>query len=221
MDDRRPSGTTPGKTWVFLVRHGECEGNREGLFRGRRDFPLNETGRNQAAALAEALRGHRIDRVYTSPLSRATETGEAIAALQGCPVEVRQAFTDIALGPWEGQKKSEVAEEYPVEWGVWLSCPERLRLEGAETLEDVRRRAFASLEALVRIHEGGTFAVVTHRAVIKPLLAACLRVAEPYFWRFHLDNASHSLLLHDRERGWCLSALNRTDHLKEFVVEWS
>jgi probable phosphoglycerate mutase len=162
-----------------------------------------------------------IDQVYTSPLSRARETAEAIASARPCPVETRQAFTDIALGTWEGRKKTDVAEEFPVEWGLWLSCPERLHLPGAETLEDVRRRAFASLETLVRTREGGTFAVVTHRAVVKPLLAACLRLAEPYFWRFHIDNASYSVLTHDRDRGYCLVSLNRTDHLADFVAEWA
>ncbi|HQL03270.1 MAG TPA: histidine phosphatase family protein, partial [Synergistales bacterium] len=58
---------TENTTTVILVRHGECEGNREGLFRGRTDFPLNETGKEQARALAEALRPLAPSAVYSSP----------------------------------------------------------------------------------------------------------------------------------------------------------
>ena len=53
-------------TRILLVRHGECAGNREGRFRGRVDFPLNETGLAQARALAGALKSVPLDRIFTS-----------------------------------------------------------------------------------------------------------------------------------------------------------
>lgn len=209
-----------GMTTVILIRHGECEGNREGLFRGRTDFPLNETGRQQAKALGEALAAFSPSTVFSSPLSRATETARFIAERTGAGLEIRQGFNNMALGGWENRKKTDIEQEFPEEWSLWLSHPERLQIPGAESLSDVRRRSFANLDTLVKGSPGKTFAIVTHRAVLKPLLAEALGFNEPCFWRIHVDTASFSLLKHDRERGYCLTLLNQTHHLESFISEW-
>jgi len=207
-------------TTVILIRHGECEGNREGLFRGRTDFPLNETGREQARSLAEAIKPMAPSIVYSSPLNRAEETARIISEGCGAELVLRQGFINIALGRWENRKKSDIEQEYPEEWKLWLSHPERLHIAGGESLGDVRRRAFANLDALVKGHSGGTLAIVSHRAVLKPLLAEVLDIGDPYFWKVHLDTASFSILKHEKDRGYCLISLNQTYHLKQFISEW-
>jgi len=98
--------------------------------------------------------------------------------------------------------------------------PEKLQVEDMETLYEVQKRAKICLDNLVSKHKGETLAVVSHRAVLKPLIAACLNIASPYFWRIHLDTASYSLLSHKEGRGYCLVQLNQTKHLKEYVTEW-
>ena len=208
-------------TRILLVRHGECAGNREGRFRGRVDFPLNETGLAQARALAGALKSVPLDRIFTSPLLRARQTADCLAEGRDLPVEVREGFTNVALGPWEGRLKEEIAQECPVEWSLWLHHPERLRLPQGETLGDVARRALSNLEHLVRTYPGSTFAVVTHRTVLKPLLATCLGMAEPSFWRTHVETASISRLRHTPRQGYCLTGLNDTHHLESFQSEWN
>lgn len=208
------------RTTILLVRHGECAENRDGVFRGRRDVPLNENGIRQAEALAEELQRYAPTALFTSPLERAKHTALVIGHRAGIPVEERSGFTNMALGPWEGQPKALIRETYPEEWELWLRHPERLALPGAETLDDVQRRAFANLEHLVRHRSGTTFAVVTHRAVIKPLLAACLDIQPPAFWRLHVDTASYSVLFHEEGRGYCCTLLNQTRHLPDVVSEW-
>jgi broad specificity phosphatase PhoE len=209
------------KTAIILVRHGECKGNREGLFRGRSDFPLNENGFAQAKALAgELANSFSACSVYSGPLSRARSTATEIASAMGVSMEISERLNNMSLGAWEGQPKRRIQEEYPEEWNLWLSNPERLRLEGAETLEDVRLRAFAEVNRLVRVHQGETFIIVTHRAVLKPVIASALEIAPPYFWRIHVDTASYSVLTHEESRGYCLVSLNQTRHLPELVSEW-
>ena len=212
--------TEKNMTTVILIRHGECEGNREGLFRGRTDFPLNEAGRKQARSLAEAIKPMTPSIVYSSPLLRAEETARIISEGCGAELALRQGFINIALGRWENRKKADIQQEYPEEWRLWLSHPERLRMAGGETLGDVRRRAFANLDVLVKGHAGGVFAIVSHRAVLKPLLAEVLDIGDPYFWKVHLDTASFSILRHEKDRGYCLTTLNQTYHLGRFISEW-
>jgi len=207
-------------TTVVLVRHGECEGNREGLFRGRTDFPLNASGLRQARALAKELASLGISKIYSSPLSRARTTAEMITEETGAPLEISQGFQNITLGPWDGKSKDFVRREYPREWEIWLSHPEELELPGAESMGALQERSFQALEEAVARHEGETFAVVTHRALLKPLLARCLGIESPYFWRLHLDTASYSMLRHEKNRGYCCTLLNQTNHLEDLISEW-
>jgi len=206
-------------TTILLIRHGETAGNREGLFRGHKDFPLNENGIRQAKALAQELACRQIDAIYSSPLSRAMETARPLAEPRGLPVMEEPGFLDLHFGDWEGRSKEEVAQEQPELWKIWMSQPERLRREGAETLAEMQERSYGALQRLVGEQRGKTIAVVSHRAVLKALIARCLDIREPYFWKIHLDTASYSLLEHRLERGYALMLLNQTHHLADFVRE--
>jgi len=205
---------------IILARHGECEGNIKGMFRGRTDFPLNERGLIQARDLAKELKNFPLKHIYTSPLSRARQTAEAIGQERGIEVKVEEQFNNIELGSWEGQFKEEIARLYPREWELWVNNPEKLQVKDMETLYDVQKRTKACLDSLVSRYDGEVLVVVSHRAVLKPLIAACLNIASPYFWRIHLDTASYSLLSYKEGRGYCLLQLNQTKHLKEYVTEW-
>jgi broad specificity phosphatase PhoE len=207
-------------TLIILVRHGECEGNIKEKFRGRIDFPLNERGFIQAQDLALELKNFPLKYIYTSPLSRARQTAEAISRQCRVKVKMEERFNNIELGSWEGCFKKEIAELYPKEWELWINNPEKLRVQDMETLYDVQKRAKACLDSLVSKRNGETFAIVTHRAVLKPLIAACLNIASPYFWKTHMDTASYSLLSHKEDKGYSLIQLNQTKHLKEYVSEW-
>ena len=73
---------------ICVVRHGETDWNTAGILQGWLDVPINERGRMQARELAQAFAGSRFAWVYTSPLSRASETAEIIAALLRLPPPV-------------------------------------------------------------------------------------------------------------------------------------
>ena len=208
-------------TLIIFVRHGECEGNIKGMFRGRMDFPLNERGMIQVQDLAQELKDFSIKYIYTSPLKRARKTAEAIGEKCDIKFKIEEKFNNVELGNWEGCYKKEIADQYPNEWKLWINNPEELRVEGMETLFNVQKRAKECLDRLVLEHKDETLALVTHRAVLKPLIAACLNISSPYFWRIHLDTASYSLLLYKEEKGSCLIQLNQTKHLKDYISEWA
>jgi broad specificity phosphatase PhoE len=206
-------------TMILLIRHGETLGNRDGMFRGQKDFPLNENGRAQARSLAEELAAWRIDALYSSPLSRAMETARPLAEARGLSVIEEAGFNNIRLGDWEGRLKREIEAEQPELWKVWIREPEKLKREGAETLGQVQERSYTALMEIIGERTGGQIALVSHRAVLKPLIARCLGIREPYFWRIHMDTAAYSILEHTAEQGFLLTLLNQTHHLKEFIRE--
>ena len=95
-------------TRIYLVRHGTTEWNKEEIFRGRIDCKLNDTGLAEARALEGYFRGVVIDSIYSSPLSRAAETAQAVAVPKGLTVIPDPAFIDLDYGEWQGLPLKEV-----------------------------------------------------------------------------------------------------------------
>lgn len=148
-----------GAHHLFLVRHGQTALNAEGRLRGLANPPLDGTGIAEARAVAEALASAGIVEVRCSPLDRAVTTARIIAERCGCAVETDPAFNDRDYGPWTGHVKQDVVAEF----GSVDAAP------GVEPISRVLERAVPALERLVR-SSGGPVCVVTHDAVIRPLL---------------------------------------------------
>ena len=208
------------RTTIILVRHGECSANVEERFRGRVDFDLNELGREQAEQIGQALVKLRPAALYSSPLKRAVQSLEPAARQLGLDIAIEEGLNNVAFGSWEGRKKSEIAREQPGLWHTWKTNPEDLSFPGMESLCEVGRRARAVVDRLVRAHAGETIALCTHRTVLKPLVPCILDMQRPWFWKFHFDNASISILIHD-DKGYSVFSLNRTDHLTRLNREWN
>lgn len=208
------------KTNVILIRHGECDGNAKDMFRGQMDFPLNERGLKQAYEAGQAARELGIEAIYSSPLLRARQTAQSVADACGLQIVLCPGINNVCLGAWEGRVKEQIAVEQPDLWKTWMNDPEDLTFPGMEPLTEVMARSRVALDEIVKTHRGGTVALVSHRTTLKPLVASCLNVPKPWFWRFHFDTASLTTLLND-ERGYSLLHLNMTYHLSEYRSEWN
>lgn len=153
---------TSDKHSLFLIRHGRTVLNAEGRLRGLADPVLDPQGINEANATANALRLHGIELVVSSPLQRAATTARIIAEAAGVDCVIDDAFNDRDYGAWTGKLKEKVIEQ----WGSIDSAP------GVEPESVVRNRALKALDALISKSEATSFAIVTHDAVIRPILAS-------------------------------------------------
>jgi glucosyl-3-phosphoglycerate phosphatase len=155
---------------ILLARHGETDDNIEPIrIQGRRDTPLNATGRAQAAELAQRVAGEGIASVWSSALSRARETAEIVRSrlgLRGVWVDERLAEGD--RGHLEGRYWRDVAVEDPEVFAAWRRAGEDFRFPGGESLREQTERTLAALDdiraagplpALVVAH-GGSIRVV-------------------------------------------------------------
>ncbi len=133
-------------TELLLVRHGETDWNRERRWQGHADPPLNEAGRAQAAELAAALAGERLDAIYASDLRRAYETAEILGARLGLPVTSDPDLREIDVGSWSGLTREQLAGR---EWD-------------GETQEAHRKRVLRAVRRVARLHPAGRVLVVTH-----------------------------------------------------------
>jgi len=152
--------------WYFL-RHGQINSNLNKVYSGRSDEPLNAQGLQQAAQAAELISSKSIDRVISSPLARAGQTATIVAAAHNLKVSFDQAFNEMIFGPWEGLSEARVKQQYPLEWTLWNSRPQDLRLRHRETLEQLQARVIAGMRHIEAEGRGDNILVVSHVAVIR------------------------------------------------------
>jgi broad specificity phosphatase PhoE len=154
---------------ILLARHGETDDNIEPIrIQGRRDTPLNATGRAQAAELAERVAGEGIASLWSSQLSRARETAEIVGARLGLEPVVDERLAEGDRGELEGRYWRDVAREDPELYAAWRRAGETFRFPGGESLREQMDRTLAALAdvraagplpALVVAH-GGSIRVV-------------------------------------------------------------
>lgn len=200
-------------TRIYLVRHGTTDWNREEIFRGRAECPLNDTGRAEARALAAYFAEVPIAAVHSSPLSRALETARPVAESKGREVFPDPAFTDLDFGAWQGLPLKEAREKYPDLYRLWREQPGAVSFPGGESLARVRNRGW---EGLLRLAEGSprqTILIVTHRVVTKILICAALGLDDSCFWRVRQDSTAINCLEYDRGL-FHLALVNDTCHLR-------
>jgi broad specificity phosphatase PhoE len=154
-----------------LVRHGATEWNADKRAQGQADVALSKKGREQAHETARRLAGLPVDAVYSSDLSRAVETAEAIAEKHGLDVAMDPAFREIDQGEWTGLPVAEIQQRWPELWGAARHYSAR---PGGESPQQVRRRALEGLRRVVERHPHGTVVIASHGGTIRWLSAEVL-----------------------------------------------
>ena len=156
-----------GSKEVLLVRHGETEDNVARRFQGRSDSQLNERGRAQSRALAERLRGEGLRALYSSPLSRARETAEIVAAEVGLEVVFDERLVEADTGDWTGLLTEEIVAMAGAEYERWRSADPTFRFPNGESVAEQAARMAA---ALAEVAAGPLPAlVVTHGGTIRAI----------------------------------------------------
>ena len=201
-------------TLIVLVRHGQTEWNRVERFRGQADVPLEETGLAQAEATAQRIAAEwRPVAVYSSPLSRAVKTAEAIARQFGLSVQIHRGLTDINYGQWQGLTPDEARERWPELVDAWYRTPETAQIPGGETLNNLRVRTMEAVLELSARHPGKTIVLVGHTVVNRAILLGVLGLRNHRFWRLRQDTCAINVLEVDGDN-YTLVSMNDTCHLK-------
>jgi broad specificity phosphatase PhoE len=209
---------TKRRATLFLVRHGETEGQSSIRYYGRTDVPLSELGRAQMKAVRDALeRRHgapRFTAVFASPLSRALEGARLIADTRADIVTIDE-FIEVDFGLFEGLTAEEIRARHPEEFKRWNA--NRLAADyaypGGESRAAFSARVARGVERMLdllhrdRDTDDGTALVVAHRGVIRAI-ARSLAGVDPA-----IELASISILRH--EGRWLADLLDSTDHLAQ------
>src|SRR5512142_485335 len=170
VEARRRAPMNESLSGILLARHGETDDNRPPLrFQGFRDTPLNDTGRRQAAELAERVAGDGIASLWSSDLVRASETARIVGARIGLEPALDARLREASRGDWEGRLFDDVKREDPERYAAWMHAGAEFRFPGGESLQDQQDRVSAALED---IHRSATLPalVVCHGGSIRVML---------------------------------------------------
>ena len=199
----------------FLVRHGQTEWNRVGRAQGHSDPPLNAEGHGQARAVADRLRQVEFAGAYTSDLSRAAGTAEAIMSGRDTPLIHRPDLREQNFGEWEGLTYEEVRSRYTGEYEEMLNKNPAFVPPGGESDTDLLGRMAGTAARIAQRHAGvgGNILVVTHGGAIRAMIVSLLKAPADSLWQIRLSNAGLSIVTTFDEGGATIDLLNDTSHL--------
>jgi broad specificity phosphatase PhoE len=147
--DRAEGGAVAPGHALYLARHGETDDNRQPIrVQGFADTPLNETGRRQAAELAERVGHLGLRSLWSSDLRRAKETAQVVGARLGLPVRLDQRLREANRGRWEGRLFIDIERECPERYAAWRRAGDSFRFPGGESLLEQSERVRASLDEI-------------------------------------------------------------------------
>ena len=199
---------------VILLRHAQSEGNAQGVLQGQSDFPLSETGVQQAEALARRWRKDRMhfDCVLSSPLSRARQTAEIIASALGAPMELNEDWMERDNGQIAGLRPEEIDERGLRPPFVHLYQP--IGVDG-ESQWELFLRAGRAVQGLLH-RPPGKYLVVSHGGILNLAMYAILGIlpqANFHGPRFRFRNTAFAALEYDPDRHvWSLESINDRAH---------
>lgn len=194
---------------IVLLRHGRTAWNAARRVQGQLDTELDETGLEQARAVAPLVAGLAPVRIVSSDLARAAVTAQTVAKVCGLEPSYDERLREFALGDLQGLTHDELEARDPAGFarfraGDWDDLP------GAETPAEVATRFTAALSDLVAgLGPGECGVAVSHGAATRTGVVAFLG------WPAHVANDLRGLgncgrvLLEERASGgWALSAYN-------------
>lgn len=183
---------------IFVARHGEAEYESDLLH----DLggSLTRRGREQSRALAESLAGERIAQIWSSPLSRAVQTAEIVAARLGVDVVVREDLRELSVGDHAGRP----AEPDPLAatFRAWMAGALDARIEGGETGAELVARVGGVLGEVADRTRGEATLVVSHGGAICAAVPVLARNLEPRFPEANALGNCAVVALEADDAGW-------------------
>lgn len=175
-------------TRLFLIRHGNtADEETKKVYKGRIDIPLSPKGIARMEKAARFLSAFKLDRIYTSTLSRSIDSGGIIARAQGLDARVLPAFDEVDFGAWEGLSFDEISERYPEELARWLVDPGNHPPPQGESFRKARKRSMDQLKTILGKDAGRTIAIVAHAGILRIMIFSLLGMRLSRLFRIGQD----------------------------------
>lgn len=161
-------------TILYVVRHGESEGNVQGDIFGA-DPPLTDKGVKQAQDLTLIFESITLHHVYASRLRRAHKTAQIIADKKGLPVSFHEGIRERHFGSLEGKTGAYGKEHFGNSYEKFntVSTVEQMKwkvVPDMESFGETLKRVLKALDDITQTHEGKTLLLASHANVMLSLL---------------------------------------------------
>ncbi|MBR7165086.1 MAG: histidine phosphatase family protein [Clostridia bacterium] len=154
-------------THLYLIRHGQSQGNLHDLFLGHTDLDLTPLGHAQAEKTAEYLSAVPADLIFSSDLKRAYHTALHTAEKKGIAVQTDPELREIFAGEWEGVPFADLKKRYADSFEVWLHDFGAARCDGGESVGELKDRIFYAIRRIARENEGKRILIFSHATPIR------------------------------------------------------
>ena len=152
------------RTVVHLLRHGEVH-NPDGILYGRQPgFRLSDVGIRQAQLVAEYLGDHDVVYVAASPMLRAQQTAEPIAAWHGLDVVTDEQLIE-AGNMFEGTRVA-VGDGWLRDPRAWPKLRNPFRPSWGEPYQEIAARMLAAVHRARKLAAGHETVCVSHQLPI-------------------------------------------------------
>lgn len=199
-------------TTILLIRHGQTDWNLAGRMQGHEDIPLNETGRQQAQALAKRLASWPIAAIYSSDLQRSLQTAVSIGNRIGIQPIIDPAWRERDLGVLSGLTRTEARNKFPKA----LNHRNHTKIhppngEDHQTLQNRGRTAFYKVAAK---HPDQMVAVVSHGGLLHVLVAHLIGLPGAEYGRFTIRGNTSLTIAELHGDDTIVTCINDTGHLE-------
>ncbi len=202
---------------LILVRHGETDWNLQERFQGQIDIPLNNNGENQAKSTMSFLKKVKLDKAFSSPLSRPMQTAkEILTSHPEINIQAKKGLLEIGHGLWEGKLESEIKSNWPELLQEWKDSPEKVQMPEGESIQDVWTRSVKCWAMIANeLNPNETALVVAHDAVNKTILCHLLGLTPADIWMVKQGNGGVTIvdISNDPSQPDVVTCLNLTSHL--------
>lgn len=151
---------------LYIVRHCQTDANKNGVFQGRADMPLNEEGKKQAVELAKKFKNIKIDYILSSPLKRAIETANHISEETKTPIKIYKDLIERSFGNMEGKLPT---QEFNID--LLVDFEANYNKNNVETIRDLFKRVYSSIEKITHEYSNKNIVIVTHACVAQAIIS--------------------------------------------------
>ncbi|MBI6550060.1 adenosylcobalamin/alpha-ribazole phosphatase [Xenorhabdus lircayensis] len=187
----------------FLVRHGQTQANIDGVFCGKTDLPLTETGTKQAQQIAIALKNITFQSIHCSEMQRAQQTAQIISPssilfppsrFSPPNIDSDYRLNELDFGAWELRHHEDIAKADSQAWLRWLAdwqngCP-----TGGESFSHFAERVEEYTGELCSATASANHLIVAHQGVLGLLLAKLLKLPITAMWSFPFQQGAYSIV---------------------------
>ncbi len=209
-------------TRVILIRHCEAEGNIKRVFQGHTDAQISNNGKKQLDLLRLRCRNMPIDVIYSSPLTRAYQTAEAVNSFRNVTVHIHEDLIEINGGDWEGHYWSDIPILFPEDYMSWVYFPSNFAPQNGEPMHHVYTRMKNVVHEIVQKHKGQQICITSHGCAIRNFLCWAIgKSIEQLSDVDWCDNTAISIIDFDDDFRPTVVLANDASHLSEETSTFS